>query len=74
MGIAHGWSEATFVERSATTTPAGEPYRNLCIGCDRFHEEVLGPILEAARERRRAARGTDAPAPRRVVPLVAVDR
>ena len=74
MGISHGWSEATFVERSATTTPKGEPYRNLCIGCDRFHEEVLGPILEAARARRRAARGAGAPPPRRVVPLVAADR
>jgi hypothetical protein len=62
MGIAHGWTEAEFVERSATTTPKGERYENLCIGCDRFHEEVLGPILEAARERRRLARGG---APRR---------
>ena len=74
MGIAHGWSETTFIERSATVTPTGDPYRNLCIGCDRFHEEVLGPILEAARARRRAARGSGAPAARRVVPLVSVDR
>ena len=55
MGLGHGWDEATFVARSATVTPAGKPYANLCIGCDRFHEEVLGPILEAARDRRRVA-------------------
>ena len=72
MGVAYGWSEATFVERSATATPQGAPYRNLCIGCDRFHEEVLGPVLEAARARRRAARGGHAQAgARRVIPLVA---
>jgi hypothetical protein len=74
MGIAHGWSEATFIERSATTTPTGAPYRNLCIGCDRFHEEVLGPILEAARARRRAARGSAAPPPRRTIPVASADR
>ena len=73
MGLAHGWSEAAFVERSATTTPKGEPYQNLCIGCDRFHEQVLGPILEAARLRRRAARGASAPSTRRVVPVVSAD-
>jgi len=56
MGLAYGWSEARFIERSATTMPTGRPYRNLCIGCDRFHEDVLGPVLEAARERRRAKR------------------
>ena len=74
MGISHGWSEAEFVERSATTTPQGAPYRNLCIGCDRFHEEVLGPILEAARERRRIARGGAAAPSRRTIPLVGADR
>jgi len=56
MGLRHGWSEDDFRARSVTTTPRGAPYRNLCIGCDRFHEEVLGPILDEARARRRAAR------------------
>jgi hypothetical protein len=56
MGIAHGWDEATFVARSLAITPQGRPYRNLCVGCDRFHEQVLGPVLEAARLRRRDAR------------------
>jgi hypothetical protein len=56
MGIAYGWSEERFVAQSATVTPAGAAYRNLCIGCDRFHEQVLAPVLAEARERRRRAR------------------
>ncbi len=56
MGLAHGWDEATFIARSRTTRPDGQPYQNLCIGCDRFHEEVLGSVLDAARVRRQAAK------------------
>ena len=41
MGLAHGWSEARFREESRTATPSGRHYENLCIGCDRFHEQVL---------------------------------
>jgi hypothetical protein len=63
MGLAYGWSEARFLAASRTTQPKGGAYQNLCIGCDRFHEQVLGPVLEEARARRRAARGT-APGPR----------
>jgi hypothetical protein len=62
MGLADGWDEATFIARSRTTRPDGTPYQNLCIGCDRFHEALLGPVLAAARERRRAARGEPAAA------------
>ena len=71
MGQAYGWSEAHFLAASRTTTPKGEAYQNLCIGCDRFHEQLLGPVLEAAHARRRAARG-EAPAPRapRTIALV----
>ncbi len=58
MGLEHGWSEADFVERSKTLTPAGQPYQNLCIGCDAFHQDVLGPVLERARARRLARRDT----------------
>jgi sulfatase maturation enzyme AslB (radical SAM superfamily) len=36
MGLQHGWSAERFLEASR----AGD-YQNLCIGCDRFHEEVL---------------------------------
>lgn len=56
MGLAHGWDLAAFLEASRTTKPNGEPYRNLCIGCDRFHKEVLGPELERLRAERMAAR------------------
>ncbi|MCU0226741.1 MAG: SPASM domain-containing protein [Bryobacterales bacterium] len=44
MGIAHGWSVERFLQNSMTTLPSGKPYRNLCVGCDRFHEEVLGAM------------------------------
>jgi len=77
MGLAYGWSEAKFVGASRTTTPQGADYRNLCIGCDRFHAEVLGPILDEARARRRAKRelagAAPAPAPQRVVPIAVVE-
>jgi len=72
MGLAYGWSEAKFIERSRTTTPGGEPYQNLCIGCDRFHLDVLGPVIEEARRRRHAARGPATPPGPRTIPLVAV--
>ena len=54
MGLGDGWSEAEFLARCETTTPQGRPYANLCIGCDRFHEEVLAPRLAAVRARRLA--------------------
>jgi hypothetical protein len=41
MGIKSGWSVEKFLERSRATLPSGKTYRNLCIGCDAFHEEVL---------------------------------
>lgn len=56
MGLADGWSEAVFREKSVTSTPGGARYQNLCIGCDRFHEEVLAPRIAAARAARRAKR------------------
>lgn len=52
MGESMGWPEDTFRAASHTLTPKGEPYANLCIGCDRFHEEVLGPVVQEMRERR----------------------
>lgn len=56
MGLAHGWDLPRFLEESRTRRPDGEPYRNLCIGCDRFFEKVLGPELARLREERIAAR------------------
>ena len=41
MGIRVGWSVETFLEKSTMTLPSGRVYQNLCLGCDRFHEEVL---------------------------------
>jgi len=55
MGVQAGWSVDTFLAKSVMTTPGGRTYRNLCIGCDRFHEEVLAPRIAAARARRQAA-------------------
>ena len=56
MGIAHGWELDTYLANSETTTPKGHSYRNLCIGCDRFHQEVLGPVLREMRDARRRKR------------------
>jgi len=57
VGLAYGWDEAKMLAASRTQLPDGTPYENLCIGCDRFHEQVLGPVIEEAKARRRAARG-----------------
>ncbi|ABS63617.1 hypothetical protein Plav_2003 [Parvibaculum lavamentivorans DS-1] len=54
MGESLGWSSEAFHAAAHTTTPQGKPYANLCIGCDRFHEERLGPVIAAIREKRRA--------------------
>jgi hypothetical protein len=56
MGLTHGWSVERFVERSRMVTPQGETFRNLCIGCDAFHEEVLGPIIAELRAERLSRR------------------
>ncbi|MGM0631632.1 MAG: SPASM domain-containing protein, partial [Pseudomonadota bacterium] len=55
MGLTQGWSVEDFVDASATTTASGRPYRNLCIGCDAFHRQVLGPQLAQLRAERLAA-------------------
>ena len=49
MGIHHGWDVGKFIEQSCVSSARGEVYQNLCIGCDRFHEQVLGPVLESLR-------------------------
>jgi hypothetical protein len=56
MGETFGWTSDEFRARSTTRTPDGAAYANLCIGCDRFHAEVLGPVLADLRRRRLAAR------------------
>jgi len=52
MGLTLGWSTDRFLGRCKTVTPKGEAYVNLCIGCDAFHTEVLGPIIENIRTAR----------------------
>ncbi|MCZ6846009.1 MAG: SPASM domain-containing protein [Alphaproteobacteria bacterium] len=56
MGLTYGWDVERFLAESSTETPSGKPYRNLCIGCDRFHEKVLGPVIEELRAQRLARR------------------
>ena len=56
MGLSYGWDEAKFIAESATKTPQGEDYKNLCIGCDKFHVEVLGTVLDERRRERRSQR------------------
>ena len=43
MGIARGWSVEKFLEKSRVALQSGGEYRNLCVGCDSFHREVLSP-------------------------------
>jgi sulfatase maturation enzyme AslB (radical SAM superfamily) len=47
MGIGAGWSVEKFLEKSKMILPSGKRYENLCIGCDKFHEEVIVPLLRA---------------------------
>lgn len=60
MGETLGWDADTFRARSHTLTPQGKPFANLCIGCDAFHEEVLGPVIDEVRAKRLAARAEPA--------------
>ncbi|MDX2033236.1 MAG: radical SAM/SPASM domain-containing protein [Blastocatellia bacterium] len=46
MGIAHGWTLEKFIEASTVQLPSGKTYQNLCIGCDKFHDEVLIPLMK----------------------------
>ena len=55
MGTSFGWSLERMQAEAQTTTPKGEPYANLCIACDRFHDAVLRPIIRDIRAKRRNA-------------------
>ncbi len=52
MGQTLGWREQDFAAASRTKTPQGNHYENLCIGCDRFFEDKLGPVLDEIRGQR----------------------
>ena len=62
MGETFGWSQAEFLSRSRTRKPDGGEYANLCIGCDRFHDAVLGPEIDRLRESRLARARQEVPA------------
>jgi len=51
MGIAHGWTVERFIEASTIRLPSGKIYQNFCVGCDKFHEEVLIPAINRLRGR-----------------------
>jgi len=46
MGVAYGWTVEKFIEASTVRLPSGKLYQNFCLGCDKFHEEVLIPIVK----------------------------
>mgnify|MGYP003152720905 CR=1 FL=1 len=56
MGLDDGWQENDFLNACHTQTPTGNEYANLCIGCDKFHQTVLGPQLNQLQSQRRAKR------------------
>ncbi len=55
MGQFAGWSRSIFKDRSHTTDGKGNPFTNVCIGCDAFFEEKLGTVLQEIRRQRLAA-------------------
>jgi MoaA/NifB/PqqE/SkfB family radical SAM enzyme len=56
MGITHGVDLEAFLDLCRTTNARGEVYVNRCIGCDRFHEKTLAPVLDQLqRDRRRGS-------------------
>ena len=52
MGLANGWSRETFKSRSTEADGKGRDVTNMCLGCDRYFEEVLGDELRALRAER----------------------
>jgi len=46
MGLNLDWSVPQFLDACHTTTPDGSGYSNICIGCDSFFRDHLGPVLD----------------------------
>jgi len=65
MGITHGWTIEKFLSRSTVRLASGREYQNLCIGCDRFHEEVLmaQPLVQIAAHSARRGTGCSQDSP-----------
>ncbi len=55
MGAEAGWDSATFRAKSVATDGTGREAANMCLGCDRYFEEILGPQLQTLRKTRLAA-------------------
>lgn len=49
MGLTYGWTDEEFRRKSRIILEDGRVYENLCIGCDRFHEEVLSSSASEGR-------------------------
>ena len=45
MGLNMAQSVPQFLDACHTTTPDGSRYSNICIGCDSFFRDHLGPVL-----------------------------
>ncbi len=56
MGETYGWSRAAFEARAGAVDGKGAPRKNVCLGCDAFFAEKLGPVLAARRDARLGAR------------------
>lgn len=52
MGETQGWSRETFRENSSATDGLGKEVSNMCLGCDRFFEDVLSADLAKLRRQR----------------------
>ena len=52
MGETAGWSRDMFKDQSRTKDGLGQDIQNMCIGCDRFFEQVLSKqLIELRRQR-----------------------
>ncbi|MGF1462858.1 MAG: SPASM domain-containing protein [Maricaulaceae bacterium] len=56
MGLQDGWSRETYKAQSETIDPKGRTYANVCIGCDAYFEQHLGPVVKDIRAQRLAKR------------------
>ena len=52
MGLDAGWSREDFKQNSTATDGKGRAVTNMCLGCDRYFEEILGDQLRALRDHR----------------------
>ena len=55
MGETAGWSREMFQEQSWAKDGLGQDIQNMCLGCDRFFEQVLSKQLADLRRQRRKA-------------------